>query len=97
MKYRIMKFTRLNGDKFWSIQKEFKHWLTGKPIWKYYNSSWAIDSEYTRWLSDADKYSSEEYAMKRMNDLLKRDNEDITDFEVVKILSTNGDGKIYEE
>lgn len=96
MKFRVVKFTRLNGEIFWTVQREFKHWLTRKPVWKYY-ASYVVDSMYTKNIDWAEKFSSEDQAIDNMNDLIKATNSDIARKEIIKTVITDTYGKKDEE
>ena len=81
--YRVVKITRMNGDVRYAIQKEFKSWLTGESKWKY-KGDYANDGEYTSNINFADIYMDEEYAIKKMNDIIKSDTRTVVDIQVVK-------------
>lgn len=81
-KYRVVKITRINGISSWAVQKQYRHWLTGKEIWKYF-ADYACDSMYTRNVNYAEMFFSEKTAMSKMNSLIMSDNRGIADIEVV--------------
>ena len=96
MKFRVVKFTRLNGEVFWTVQREFKHWLTRKPVWKYY-ASYVIDTMYTENINWAEEFGSEKRAIDTMNELIKATNTDIVGREIIKTVITDTYGKRDEE
>ena len=96
MKFRVVKFTRLSGEVFWTVQRQFKHWLTRKPIWKYC-ASYAVDSMYTRNIDWAEEFYSENQAIKHMNDLIRDTNSDIVRKQIIKTVITDAYGKVSEE
>lgn len=96
MKFRVVKFTRLSGEVFWVVQRQFKHWLTRKPVWKYY-ASYVVDSMYTKNIDWAEEFPSEDQAIEHMNDLIKATNSDIVRKEIIKTVITDAYGKVSEE
>ena len=81
--YRVVKITRLNGKTCWAVQKQFKHWLTGKDIWKYY-ADYACDSTYTRDIDYAEYYPSEESANEQLSKIIMNDTRSVVDIQVVR-------------
>ena len=84
--YRVVKLTRLNGEICWAVQKQFKHWLTGKDIWKYY-ADYACDLLYSKDMRNAELYSSEESANTKMSEIIMNDTSTIVDIQVVKSIT----------
>lgn len=84
--YRVVKITRLNGEICWAVQKQFKHWLTGKEIWKYY-ANYACDSQYSKYLCDAEFYLSEESANKQVSKIIMNDTRSVVDIQVVRSIT----------
>lgn len=84
--YRVVKITRLNGETCWAVQKQFRHWLTGKEIWKYY-ADYACESQYSRYLSDAEFYLSEESANKQVSKIIMNDASSVVDIQVVRSIT----------
>lgn len=84
--YRVVKLTRLNGEICWAVQKQFKHWLTGKEIWKYF-ADYACESMYTRNLNYAEYYLSEESANKQLSKIIMDDTSSVVDIQVVRSIT----------
>lgn len=82
-KFRVVKLTRKNGMEFWTIQKRFRNWLTGKYIWKFYTSDW-VHISWTRYPHWAEMFYNEKDALDEMDRLIKYCNNQITNLEVVK-------------
>ena len=99
--YRVVKITRLNGRESWAVQKQFRSWLTGKQIWKYY-ADYACDSEYSKHLYNAEFYLSEESANKKLSEIIMNDTSSVVDIQVVRSVTaeandTNANININEE
>ena len=84
--YRVVKITRLNGEICWAVQKQFRHWLTGKEIWKYY-ADYACESQYSKYLCNAECYLSEESANKQVSKIIMNDTRSVVDIQVVRSIT----------
>lgn len=84
--YRVVKITRLNGEICWAVQKQFRHWLTGKEIWKYY-ADYACESQYSKHLYNAEFYLSEESANKQVSKIIMNDTRSVVDIQVVRSIT----------
>ena len=91
--YRVVKITRLNGETCWAVQKQFKHWLTGKEIWKYY-ADYACDSCYSKYLCNAEFYLSEESANKQVSKIIMNDTSSVVDIQVVRSITAEANDSI---
>jgi hypothetical protein len=83
MRYRIVKLTKLSADCCWAIQKRFRNWLTGKYVWKYYDSDWERIG-WTRNVNWAKQFFTEEAAENEVAQLIKYDHDSIVEITVVK-------------
>lgn len=90
-KFRVVKVTKMNGQVMYGIQKLHHHWLTRKPVWKYYGS-YACDSMYTENVNDAELYWEPKNASSKMNDLINMIYDNIVNVDVVETVIIETDG-----
>ena len=82
-KYRVDKVTYENGDVFFLVARSKICWLTGKEVWRYYDGDW-YTAGWTRHVSWAEKYLTEEDAREEICRLIRVDHRMVKSIETVK-------------
>lgn len=82
-KYKIDRLTYENGDVYFLVSRSKIHWLTGKEVWRYYDADW-YNAGWTRWVSWAEKYLTEDDARNVICDLIRADHRMVKSIETVK-------------
>lgn len=86
-KYRIVEITHKNKRITWVIQKQRRHWLTGKEYWVYYKEQCYYYYDWTRNISDAYTFHSLEQAEHKLKTFQSPDGWEAVNFKTVKEMS----------
>ena len=86
-KYRIVEITHKNAMITWAIQKQKRHWLTGKEYWVYYREHFDYYYDWTRNISDAYVFQSIEQAEHKLKTFQSADGWKAVNLKTVKEMS----------
>lgn len=87
-KYSILKVSLENGETKYIVRREHPHWLTGKPVVRYWYNDFTGMREWTRHVSWADRFESENAAMDKIKCIIHYEHQDIIKMEDIKDVYT---------
>ena len=83
-KYSILKVSLENGETQYIVRREHPHWLTGRPVVRYWYDDFDGMRDWTRHISWAWRFVTETAAMDKIKGIIHYDHQDIVKMEDIK-------------